>query len=587
MADTDARFRSLFESTPDVIVIMDDRGILVDANAALERVLGYTPAELIGKPLSEIMPERYREGHRDGLARYLSTGERKLDWRSIELPGLTADGREIQLAVAFGEYEENGRRFFTGILRDVSADKSRMALLDFLSRVGPELASSELDYRATLTKLAQMAVPFIADWSAVDVISQDATVERLAVAHADHAKLRLVADIAERYPSDPDATYGVAQVIRSGKPEMVSEIPLSSLESAARDEEHLAIIKSLGLRSYLIVPLAAHGRVYGALSLVHAESGRCFSEADVPLMEELGRRAGLAVHNAGLYTDALAANRLLEEQATELEQQTEEAQALAEELEQQTQELMSSAEELRRATEEASAANQAKSAFLASMSHELRTPLNAIGGYVELLEMGLRGPLTDEQKSDLERIRVSQRHLLALINDLLNFARVEAGRIEYRIERVLLSEALADCETMLVPQMKSRGITYSVETCDRAVWVRADNDKVHQIVLNLLSNAAKFTPEGGRISTSCHRVEGEGRIDITDTGIGIDRDAIESIFEPFVQINRTLNQPGSGAGLGLAISRTLARGMGGDIIVSSEPGVGSTFTLKLPLFEGA
>ncbi len=582
MPDGNARYRSLFETTPDLVLIMDDQGIVVAANHSLKRILGYDPDEIVGNPLSRVMPERYRADHGTGFRRYLSTGERKLDWTAINLPGLTADGCEVPLSIAFGEFEDEGRRFFTGILRDVSAEKTASDRLEFFARIGPTLAASSLDYKSILENLARLAVPFLADWSAVDAINADGKLERVAVAHSDPKKIEVAHELASRYPPDANAAYGVPQVIRTGHPEFVTEISDAFLERVARDKEHLELIRSLGLKSYLIAPLSAQGRMYGAISLVHAESGRRFTAADLPVMEELGRRAGLAVHNAGLYRAALEANQLLEEQAAELEQQTDEAQALTEELESQTAELIQSADDLRLKSEEAAAANLAKSEFLASMSHELRTPLNAIAGYVELLEMGLRGPVTKEQRSDLERIRVSQHHLLALINDVLNFAKVDAGKIEYDLETVALDMILKDCEAMVLPQIHRKRISYTYEECGESVFVAADRDKVQQILINLLSNAIKFTAEGGSLSASCDQTDTDGRVHVTDTGIGIPPEKVEAIFEPFVQIDRSLNQPGQGAGLGLAISRSLARGMGGDIVVTSTPGAGSTFTLTLP-----
>lgn len=581
MPGSDARYRSLFDTTPDLVLIMDQDGMVVAANNSLRRILGYEPDQIIGAPLSRIMPQRYRARHEEGFRRYLDTGKRKLDWTSIQLPGLTADGCEVPLSISFGEFEDAGRRYFTGILRDITAEKTALERLEFFARIGPQLASSSLDYKTTLDTLARLAVPYLADWSAVDALDADGKLERIAVAHSDPTKIQLATELALRYPDDPNANYGVAHVIRTGRAELASEISDNLLERGGRDEEHLELIRSLGLRSYVIAPLAAQGQVYGAITLVHAESGRRFVDGDLPVMEELGRRAGLAVHNARLHRDALEANRLLELQATELEQQTEEAQALTEELEAQTAELLQSAEDLQRKSDEASAANLAKSEFLASMSHELRTPLNAIAGYVELLEMGLRGPLTDEQRSDLERIRVSQHHLLALINDVLNFAKVDAGHVEFDLEPVPLDTILKDCEAMVLPQIHRKLISYTYEECGESVIVSGDRDKVQQILLNLLSNAIKFTPEGGSLRASCDQNDTEGRVHITDTGIGIANDKLEAIFEPFIQIDRSLNQPGHGAGLGLAISRSLARGMGGDIVVTSEPGVGSTFTLTL------
>ena len=227
-------------------------------------------------------------------------------------------------------------------------------------------------------------------------------------------------------------------------------------------------------------------------------------------------------------------------------------------------------------------ANRAKSGFLAAMSHELRTPLNAIGGYTELLAMGLRGPVTEEQALDLERIRRAQRHLLGIINDLLNYTRVEAGQLSYDIAPVRLSDAVDAVAPMIAPQAAARGLHFELAGCDPSVVALADRAKVDQILLNLLSNAVKFTSEGGRITVGCEGDDAHTRLIVGDTGLGIAEDKLEEIFEPFVQLGRSLNSVREGTGLGLAISRDLARAMGGDLIARSEVGAGSTFTLTLP-----
>jgi signal transduction histidine kinase len=215
------------------------------------------------------------------------------------------------------------------------------------------------------------------------------------------------------------------------------------------------------------------------------------------------------------------------------------------------------------------------------MSHELRTPLNAIGGYAELIEMGIRGPVTDEQRADLARIQASQRHLLGLINEVLNYARLEAGAVQYDLRAVPVAGVLAGVESLVRPQVRAKGLALTVGTCDPALAVRADADKLGQVLLNLLSNAVKFA-DAGAITISCRASGDRVEVAVADTGVGIPADQLEHIFEPFVQVGRALNAPVEGTGLGLAISRDLARGMGGELTVESTLGAGSTFRVTLP-----
>ena len=271
----------------------------------------------------------------------------------------------------------------------------------------------------------------------------------------------------------------------------------------------------------------------------------------------------------------------LQQLATELEQQVEEGQALQSELEQANEELSRAIADAQEARRQAELANAAKSQFLATMSHELRTPLNAIAGYVDLLDLGVRGELTPPQRDDLARIKRSEQLLLRLVEDVLTFAKLDAGRMEYRYENVSLDELGESLETFVAPRITREKLAYRFEPCGADVIVRVDRSKVQQVMLNLLSNAVKFT-DAGLIVVRCSADDTHVRIHVQDTGRGIPPEMLDEIFEPFVQGDSSLTRTVEGTGLGLSISRHLARSMGGEITVESKVGDGSTFTLVLP-----
>ncbi|HMI47315.1 MAG TPA: GAF domain-containing sensor histidine kinase [Gemmatimonadaceae bacterium] len=223
-----------------------------------------------------------------------------------------------------------------------------------------------------------------------------------------------------------------------------------------------------------------------------------------------------------------------------------------------------------------------KSEFLGIMSHELRTPLNAIGGYVEIMELGVRGPVTPEQLTDLGRIKRSQRHLLSVIENVLGYLKLGSGRVAYEIGDVCVDDVVSSVEEITKPLIDSKGLRYRRQAPATSLVARGDNAKVRQIVLNLFSNAIKFTPEGGQVDVEWNTAESEIRIRVSDTGIGIPADHLHSVFEPFMQLTSPLARKSGGTGLGLSISRDFARGMGGQLLVESEPGRGSAFTLVLP-----
>jgi signal transduction histidine kinase len=438
----------------------------------------------------------------------------------------------------------------TIVFQDVSARHRAQETTAFLAEAS-RLLSASLDYEVTLRAVASSAVPRLGDWCAVDIVRDPTSaawppeLDRLAVVHRDPAKIAIGMELTTRYPTDWSAPTGMPAVLRERRPFFIPVVTDAMLVAGARDAEHLALLRALDFSAIVVVPLVARDRTLGALTLCTAESGRHYDEADLALALDLAQRAAVAVDNARLFRDAERAQR------------------------------------------EAEAANRAKSEFLGTMSHELRTPLNAVLGYVDLLDAEVRGPISDPQREDLGRIRRSAKVLMSLVNDVLNFARVEAGHVEFHLEAVPLGRVLADLETLVAQPLRAKQIEYTHESCGDTWVVCADPERLKQILTNLLTNAIKFTPAGGRIRVECAGEETPAAsmlaVRVADTGRGIPSAALGRIFEPFVQIDRHLTgESQQGVGLGLAIARDLARRMGGDLTVESTLGEGSTFTLTLP-----
>ena len=399
-----------------------------------------------------------------------------------------------------------------------------------LSEASRVLAST-LDYEKTLDAVARLAVGDLSDWCAVDLVNSDGRIRQVVVAHFDEAKIKWAKELNKRYPPDYNGPTGVGHVIRTGQPEIYPDISDEMLVASARDENHLGIMRELRFRSALVVPMIARGRTLGALTLVSTEKGRRYGDNDLALAMELATRAAIAIDNAQLYRSALAAS-------------------------------------------------EAKSTFLATMSHELRTPLNAIIGYQSLLKEGIDGPLNDAQLAHLTRIRASANHLLGLIDEVLTFSRVEAGKEVVRREEVALRSIIDEALTMIAPLAEVKGLTVRAEGGDARLFT--DARKVRQILLNLLSNAVKFT-DRGEIIVRSRAGEKAVTVSIADPGVGIAPENQERIFDPFWQVEQRSTRKVGGTGLGLSVSRSLARLVGGGISVESEMGKGSTFTLTLPV----
>ncbi len=510
------------------IFALDTRGFILSWNAGAERLKGYKPDEIIGRHFSTFYgPEDMAEDK---------------------------PGRELRIAIETGRVEDegwrlrkDGSRFWANVLitalRDDEGNLVGFAKVtrDLTIRRAAEetLRASEERFRLLVQSVQEYAI-FMLDPSG-HITTWNEGAERIKGYTADEIMGKHFSIFYP--PEDKD------------KP----AFELKVATATGKHEEEGWRLRKDGTRLWASVVITA----------VHDDRGRLagFAKVTRDLTE---RRAA----NERMLADA---RRLAAEEAARAaaDQRASELRALSDLLRDQ-------ADELERRRAEAEDANRAKSEFLAAMSHELRTPLNAIGGYAQLIQLGLSGPVNDAQLEQLGRIQRSQQHLMNVINDILNFSRIEAGHIVYDMQRFLLDDAIRSVVPIIEPQAAAAGIDLQTGACPPGMTVLADRLKIDQILINLLSNAVKFTEPGGMIEVTCGTVGDARWLSVRDTGIGIPAGEIERIFAPFAQIGRSLASPKEGAGLGLSISRDLARGMHGDLRATSGEGEGSTFTLTLP-----
>ena len=410
--------------------------------------------------------------------------------------------------------------------------RKREEVQRFIAEVSERLATSTPDYEQTLRRLAQLAVPTLGDWCTVYLADSGEEIRRLEIAHADPAKDPLVQAL-DRYPVDPEGAHPANRVLRTGEPVLIPEIPDALIDAVAQDAEHARLIRMIGLKSAIVVPLRARGRVLGTITLIAAESGRRYGPNDLNVALEFAHRAALAVDNARLFAESERANR-------------------------------------------------AKAEFLSTMSHELRTPLNAVIGYTSLLEQGIPVSIPEKALEYIRRVALSARHLLQLIEEILTYSRLEAGREVLAIEPVGIAELISEVRAMLEPLASEKGLRFRVQPPEERIEMRTDPRKVRQILMNLLGNAIKFTVEG-EVEFTAWTEDDRVVLRVRDTGIGIAPENLARISEPFWQEQGGLTRGAEGTGLGLTIAYRLAHLLGGSVDAESTPGQGSLFTVILPL----
>ena len=522
-ADREQQLDAILQAVADAILIVDTQGVVRYANAAAATIFGRPLSEIVGQDFGfPMVPGENTEVDIVRPGGSVIVGElRTVDTQWEDELAHVASIRDI---TARKRAAENAQRLLREqMARGQAEDNEKRAR--FLVDAANALSGS-LDYSVTLNDLARVCVEYYADWCVIDVVETNQEVKRVAVAQVDPAQAELARKLGELSPEKHPLPHEV-EVLRSGEPLLVSTI-----ERRAQDEEYQKVIDEINPRCGMIVPLVSRNRTLGVIALVSAHKRNNYTQADLDIVTELGRHAATAIDNSRLY-------------------------------------------------QEAQRGNEAKSNFLAIMSHELRTPLNAVIGYSDLLTMGVPTPIPRESVQHVNRIRSSARHLLRLIEEILTFSRMEAGREYIEFSYTPISVVGRDVASIIKPLAAEKNLEFIVNLPEPDYEIHTDIGKVEQILLNLLSNAVKFTPSG-KVELTIVPADNWTHFHVKDSGIGIAPEHLDRIFDPFWQAEQSRTRRAEGTGLGLSVARRLAQLLGGNLVVQSTAHKGSTFTLQLP-----
>ena len=530
LAESSDPFARIASVSADAIICVDENQNIVFFNTGAERIFGWSAAEVIGRPLSLLLPGRFHSAHARHLDEFgVSPAVARRMGERLPIAGRRANGEEFPAEASITKLEVDGRILFTAILRDTTERERAQQAQRFLSRVGAELVST-IDMQQTLASVVELAVPILGDWSVIYLLEEDALEpRRVALAHADPT----LADVADRLramggPMPP--RHPGREAMNTLTPLLIRDVDDETAERIVPDPARRELARALGFASAMFIPLGLRERSSGVICLY--SRSRPFDEEQFALAEELGRRASLAIENARLYDDA------------------------------------------RRAI-------LAREDMMRIVSHDIGNPLSAIFVATKVARRGLESGVPAEQvRRQLDGVRTAGEQIGRLIEDLLDVERIQGGKLRVDLEPVPVAHLLDEGMSAMASLADEKQITLELASTPVDAQVLADADRVRQVFSNLIGNALRFTSPGGRVRVDTRLVDEKVEFSVEDTGQGIDPRDLPHVFERFYQGQRPL---GRGAGLGLTIARGIVEAHGGTLGATSELGAGSRFFFTLPL----
>ena len=523
---------AIIENSDDAVISKNRQGIITSWNEAAERLYGFTAEEAVGRHISMIVPEPQREELAAIMDR-LWRGERIEHWDTVRM---RKNGALVDVSLRISPIKDSYGEVIgaSKVARDVSLRKRTEKSLQFLADASASLAAL-IDRDSALQQAAASMVPFFADWCVVYALRADGTIGSPASAHRDPTKQQLLREFLTEYPVDWESPSVTVRAWRTGHTQFIPLLTDEQLQKLGQNDRLMKSLWTLNPRSVISVPMKIRERTIGVISFVQSDNGRPYTESDVPLAEDLARRVATSLDNAQLLNSIRESERQKDE-------------------------------------------------FLAMLAHELRNPLAAIRYAAEAARLpDAEGPgemldVIDRQASNLTR----------LIDSLLDISRISQEKIQLRREPIDAAVIIERAVTALQPLVNEKGDHLAVEVADEPLPLFVDATRTEQILANLLTNAAKYSPDGSEITLKAHAFEGEAVIQVIDRGIGISAEMLTRVFDLFAQADQTLDRSQGGLGIGLTIVRKLTEMHGGTVSVHSDGvGQGSTFTVRLPLSEAA